>query len=77
MNENQLTIVKDFDFKKPLLHKIDSIIDKCIKDCHKNYFHSFEYKCAYDIKLTNIRKQDINNLTIADESMGLHDLNKN
>ena len=32
MNENQLTIVKDYEFDKPLIHKLDSIFDNCYRD---------------------------------------------
>ena len=40
MNENQLTFVKEYEFDKPLIHMIDSIIDNCIRDCHrKNLVH--------------------------------------
>ena len=38
MNENQLTIVKEYEIDKPLIQKIDSMIDKCYRDCHKKYF---------------------------------------
>ena len=34
MNENQLTKVKQYETIKPLIHKIDSIIDNCTNDCH-------------------------------------------
>ena len=34
MNENQLTIVKDYEFDNSLIQKIDSIIDNIIRDCH-------------------------------------------
>ena len=34
MNKDQLTIVKENEFDKPLIHKIDSINDNCIRDCH-------------------------------------------
>ena len=30
MNENQLTIVKYYEFDKPLIHNIDSLIDNRI-----------------------------------------------
>ena len=33
MSENQLTIVRELEFKKTLIHKIQSIIDNCIRDC--------------------------------------------
>ena len=29
MNENQLTIVKEHEFNKPAIQKIDSVIDNC------------------------------------------------
>ena len=33
-NKNQLTIVKEYKFDKPLIHKIDSPIDNSIRECH-------------------------------------------
>ena len=44
MNENQLTMVKKYQFDKPLIHKIDSIIDNCYRDCHTKYFHTFKQR---------------------------------
>ena len=44
MNENELYVVKEYKFDNPLITDIDSEIDKCIRDCHKNYFHNFKYK---------------------------------
>ena len=34
MNENQLTIVKEYEFDNPLIQKIVSIMDDCMRDCH-------------------------------------------
>ena len=34
MNKNQLTIVKEYKFDKPLIQKIESLIDNSIRDCH-------------------------------------------
>ena len=48
---------------------MDSKIDNCIRDCHNKYFHTFEYKCVYDIEFKNIGKNEIINLAIADKSM--------
>ena len=42
MNENQLAFVKEYKFDNTLVQKIDSIIDKCYRDCHKNFFLSFK-----------------------------------
>ena len=74
MNEN--VIVKEFEFIKPLIHKIDSIIDKCIRDCHNKYFHTFDHICEYDLNFTNIGNNESVNFTISDKSMGLYELNK-
>ena len=53
MNKNQLTVVKEYEFDKQLIHKIDSIIDSCYRDCHGKYFQTFKYDCIYDINLTD------------------------
>ena len=74
MNEN--IIVKEYKYIKPLIQKIDSIIDNCIRDCHNKYFHTFDHVCVYDIKLTNISNNQTFDLTISDKSMGLDELNK-
>ena len=76
MNENELYIVKEYKFDKPLFHKIDSIIDGCYRDCHNKYFHTFKYVCIYDIKLTNITNNEIINRSISDKNMNLFELNK-
>ena len=41
MNVNELYFVREYQFIKPLNHKIDSINDKCIRDCHHEYFQNF------------------------------------
>ena len=71
MNDNQLTIVKTYEFDNPLIQNIDSIIDKCYRDCHNNYYHTFEYECVYDLNFTN----DIN-FTISGKNLGVYELNK-
>ena len=76
MNENQLAFVKDYKFDIPLIHKIDSIIDKCYRDCHKCFFHTFQYRCIYNINFTNIRNNEIPNLPISDESLVLYEINR-
>ena len=70
MGENQLTIVKKYEIIKPLIQKISSIFDNCFKDCHKKYFHTFEDKCEYVIKLTSITNNERKNLTISGKSIG-------
>ena len=76
MDENQITIVKTYEIIKPFFHKIDAIIDNSYRDCHSKYYHTFEYKCEYDINLTNITNNEIFNITLVDKSMSLFDLHK-
>ena len=76
MNENEIYVVKEYKVDNPLITERDSIIDKCLRDCHNNYFHSFKYECIYDIKLTKITNKEIINLTISGKRMGLFELNK-
>ena len=65
-NKNQLTVVEEKEFDKPLFHKIDSTIDSCFRDCHNNYFHKFKYDCIYDNNLTNVTSNEIFSSTMAD-----------
>ena len=51
MIENELYVVKEYNFDNPLITKVDSIIDSCYRDCHNKFFHTFKYECIYDIKL--------------------------
>ena len=76
MNENELYVVKEYIFNNPLITRIHSIIGGCYRDCHKIFFHTFEFVCIYDIKLTNITNNETINLTISDKSMNLYELNK-
>ena len=42
MNKTQLTVVKEYEYIKQFIQKIDPIIDNCYRDCHKNYFLTFK-----------------------------------
>ena len=59
MNENELYLVKEYNFDNPLCSKLDSVLDSCSKDPHNKYFHKFNYECIYDIKFENIAKNEI------------------
>ena len=76
MNENELFVVKEYKFDNPIITEIDSIIDKCFRDCDNSYSHNFKYECIYDVKLTNITNIEIFNLTVSGKSMNLYELNK-
>ena len=69
-------IVKEYEFDKPLIHKIDSIIDNCIRDCHYKYFHTFDHICECDLNFTNISNNETVNFTISNKKMGLYELNE-
>ena len=38
MIENEIYVVQEYKFDNPLTTEIDSIIDKCFRDCHKYIF---------------------------------------
>ena len=76
MNANQLTIVKEYEFDKPPIQKIDSLIHNSIRDCHNNYFHAFDHICEYDLNFTNIVNNETANFTISAKSVGMYELNK-
>ena len=56
MNDN--VNVTEYDFKKPLIQKIDSMNDNFFRDCHNKYFHTFDYICEYDINFKNITNNE-------------------
>ena len=77
MNNNQLTVVKEYNFDNPLIQNIDSIIDKCYRDCHHKYFHKFEFICEYNLNFTNITNNNESvNFIISDKSMDMYELNQ-
>ena len=69
MNENQLTIVKEYDFNKPGIHEIDYLLEDIIKDCRNRYFHTFKFKLVFEINFTNISNNEEVNFTITPRSM--------
>ena len=73
---NENVIIEEYEFDKPLIQKIDSIIGNCIRGCDKKDFHTFDHMCVYDINLTNINNIEIFNLTISGKSMNLYELTK-
>ena len=68
-NENQLIVVKEYEFDKTDIHKIDYILDDVIKDCRKKYFHSFEYRIFYDLCFKNISNNEEVNFAVTHRSM--------
>ena len=69
-------IVKEYEIDNPLIQKIYSIIDNCIRDCHNKYFHTFDHICEYNLNFTNITNNETVNFLISDKSMGMYELIK-
>ena len=68
-NENQLIVVKEYEFDKTDIHEIDYILDDVIKDCRKKYFHSFEYRIIYDLCFKNVSNNEEVNFVVTHRSM--------
>ena len=73
---NENVIVKQYEFNKPLIQKIDFLIDISIKGCYDKYLHTFDHLCDYDLNFTKIGNNETVNFTISDKNMGLYELNK-
>ena len=76
MNENEIYVVREYNFDNPPITKIDSIIDNCIRDCHNKYFHTFDHICEYNLNFTNITNNETVIFLISDKSLGMYELNK-
>ena len=72
MNKSQSAIVKEYEFDKPLIQKVDSIIDKCIRGYHNRYLHTFDHICGHDFKLTIIANSESVKITIAEKGIILY-----
>ena len=69
MNENQTTIVKEYEYDKLDIHEVDYLLDDVIKDCRNKGFHTFEQRLVYDIKFTNNSNNEEVDFTIIHRSM--------
>ena len=76
VNENQLTIVKKYEFNNILLKDIDYIINRSIRDCYNNYFQPIRIEISYNIEFGKISNNEKINLTISDKSLNIFYLNK-
>ena len=74
MNNNQLTIVKEYEFDNLLIQNINSIVSECYRDCHNKLFHTFDFICEYNLNFTNNSNNESVNFTISDKSMGMYEL---
>ena len=69
MNENQLTLVKEYEFDKLDIHELDKLLDDIIKDCRNEYIHTFEYRLVYEIQFTKNSNDEQVNFTITHRSL--------
>ena len=76
LNNNQLTIVKEYNFDNPNIQNKNSIISECYRDCHHKYFHTFDFICEYNLNFTNTNNNESVNFTISEKSMGMYEVNK-
>ena len=74
MNNNQLTIVKKYNFDNPPIQNIISIFSECYRDCHHKYFHTFDFICEYNLNFTKINNNAPVIFLISDKSMGMYEL---
>ena len=51
--EKYSILVKIYEFDNPDNSEMFCIIDNCAREYHNKYFHSFTFKCIYDIEMTN------------------------
>ena len=76
INGIELTVVKEYEYYNILIQNIDSIINKCYRDCYYKYFHTFSYECVYDINFRNKTNNEIVTLTFSGRNLGMYEINK-
>ena len=55
---------------------IVSILVFCFRDCHNKFFHTYKYKCVYDIKFTKIKNNEKFKIKISDKKTKLNEFKK-
>ena len=76
INGIELTVVKEYEYDNILIQNIDSIINKCYRDCYYKYFHTFSYECVYVINFRNKTNNEIVTLTFSGRNLGMYEINK-
>ena len=49
MNENELCLVKQYNFENPLCSEMDSVLHSCFKHRQNTYFHKCKCECIQKI----------------------------
>ena len=76
INGIELTVVKEYEYYNILIQNIDSITNKCYRDCYYKYFHTFSCECVYDINFRNKTNNEIITLTFSGRNLGMYEINK-
>ena len=75
INENDLYLVREYNFDNLLYSEMYSVLDICFTDRHNNYFHKNKYECIYDINFKKIANSEMINFTVNGKNMDLYHLN--
>ena len=51
MNENNN--VKQYEFTETEIEEVRYLLHKVTEECKKKFFHTYKYRCVYDIKFTS------------------------
>ena len=62
---NGSNFVRENDIFKTETDEVDYLLDKVIEDCKKKCFHTYKYRCVYNIDLTNETNNENNFLNIS------------
>ena len=76
INENELKVVKIYEYDEININEIDSLFEKSYRDCCHKYFKDFKNICEYDLNFTNIGNNEIVNFKISDSYLRMFELNK-
>ena len=53
---NESGIVKEYEIiVKPEIDEKGYLLDKVFKNCKEMFFHTFEFRCVYNIEITNLK----------------------
>ena len=57
-------VVKVYEYSTPEIDEKNYIVKDATKPCRNKYFHSFEYRCVFDINFINMENNEEVSLTI-------------
>ena len=48
----------NYDGFKPEIYEVNYMLNDSVRGCRNKYFHTFEYRCVYDINFTKITNNE-------------------